>query len=66
MAATVIESIKNAECILIVCHIRPDGDSLGSGFALKKVAEKFGKSVDFVTDSDRPAHYSFIGCFPDN
>lgn len=63
MAATVIERIKNAERILIVCHIRPDGDSLGSGFALKKIAEKFGKSVDFVSDSDRPSHYSFIKCF---
>lgn len=53
-ATTVIESIKKSARILIVCHIRPDGDSLGSGFALKKVAEKLGKQVDFVTDSDRP------------
>ena len=62
-ATTVIESIKKSARILIVCHIRPDGDSLGSGFALKKVAEKLGKQVDFVTDSDRPSHYSFIKCF---
>ncbi len=61
--ATVIESIKKAERILIICHVRPDGDSLGSGFALKKIAEKFGKSVDFVTDSDKPQHYAFIKCF---
>ncbi len=57
---TLINSIKKAKNILIVCHIRPDGDCLGAGFALTRIAQKLGKTVDFVTDSDKPTSYSFI------
>lgn len=57
---TVIDSVKAAEKILIVCHIRPDGDCLGAGFGLKRICETLGKKVDFVTDSDKPEAYSFI------
>ncbi len=57
---TIIDRIRKAETILIVCHIRPDGDCLGAGFSLKKVAENLGKKVDFVSDSDKPRQYAFI------
>lgn len=60
---TIINSIKKAKNVLVVCHIRPDGDSLGAGFSVKRIAEKLGKKVDFVSDSDRPMHYSFIDGF---
>ena len=60
---TIIESVKKSERMLIVYHIRPDGDCLGAGFALKRIAEKEGKKVDFVTDSPLPAQYSFIDGF---
>lgn len=58
-----ISQIKSSKTLLIVCHIRPDGDSLGSGFALKRIAEKFGKKVDIVFDSDKPQHYAFLDGF---
>lgn len=57
---TVIDRIRRAERILIVCHIRPDGDCLGAGFSLRKIAENLGKKVDFVSDSEAPKQYSFI------
>ncbi len=57
---SVISAIKAAKNVLIVCHIRPDGDCLGSGFALTRIAEKLGKNVDFVCDSPFPPAYSFI------
>ena len=60
---TIIDRIRKAETILIVCHIRPDGDCLGAGFSLKKIAENLGKKVDFVSDSDKPKQYSFIDGF---
>lgn len=60
---TIIDRIRKAEQILIVCHIRPDGDCLGAGFSLKKIAENLGKKVDFVTDSDKPKQYAFISEF---
>ena len=55
--------ITAEKSVALFCHIRPDGDSLGSGFALKLVAEKFGKRVDFVCDSDKPRHYEFLTDF---
>ena len=57
---TPIDAVKKAKNVLIVCHIRPDGDCLGSGFALMRIAEKLGKKVDFVCDSPFPPAYSFI------
>lgn len=57
---TLIDAIKNAENIFIVCHVRPDGDCLGAGFAVMRVCEKLGKKVDFCCDSPIPAHYAFL------
>lgn len=58
---TLIEKIKCARSILIVCHVRPDGDCLGAGFAIKRIAENCGKKAKLVVDSPAPAAYSFIG-----
>ena len=60
-----IGHIKSSKKVLIICHIRPDGDSLGSGFALKRIAEKYGKLVDIVCDSDKPQHYAFLPNYDD-
>ena len=57
---TLIDTIKKAENVLLVCHVRPDGDCLGAGFAVMRVCEKLGKNTDFVCDSPLPAHYSFL------
>lgn len=57
---TLIEKIKSARSILIVGHVRPDGDCLGAGFAIKRIAEGYGKSARLVVDSPAPAAYSFI------
>jgi phosphoesterase RecJ-like protein len=43
--------------------MRPDGDCLGAGFALKHVLQKRGLTADFICDSDAPAHYSFLPGF---
>ncbi len=51
---------ETANTALIVGHMRPDGDCLGSGFALKRYLEKFSLAVDFVCDSDKPEHYAFF------
>lgn len=55
-----IDSIRNANNILIVGHMRPDGDCLGAGLALYRLAANEGKSADVVYDSDLPSHYSFL------
>ena len=55
-----INAIDKAENIFVVCHVRPDGDCLGAGFAVTRVCEKLGKKVDFMCDSPLPTHYAFV------
>ncbi|MCL2375579.1 MAG: bifunctional oligoribonuclease/PAP phosphatase NrnA, partial [Firmicutes bacterium] len=43
-----------------VCHQKPDGDCLGSGFALYAFAEFLKKNVDIVSDSPVPQNYDFL------
>ncbi len=52
--------IKKAEQILIIGHVRPDGDCLGAGFAIKRLCENLNKKADYICDSPFPEHYSFI------
>lgn len=47
--------------ILILCHIRPDGDTLGSGYGLKFALEALGKRAKVLCDDNIPARLSFIG-----
>lgn len=57
---TIIDYIKAADKILIVGHVKPDGDCLGSGLALYNVCEKYSKSIDILFDSPFPPHYNFL------
>ncbi|MDY3723943.1 MAG: bifunctional oligoribonuclease/PAP phosphatase NrnA [Candidatus Borkfalkiaceae bacterium] len=45
---------------LIFCHARPDGDTLGSAFALKIALENRGKRADIVCESAVPAKFDFM------
>ena len=58
-----IDNIKKSKSVLIVGHVRPDGDCFGSGLALKRICENLSVGADFVVDSDLPKHYSFIEGF---
>lgn len=44
--------IKNARNILILPHLRADGDCLGSSFALKLILENMGKTVVLLTEEE--------------
>lgn len=58
-----IDSIKAAKKILIVGHMRPDGDCLGAGLTLYRLALSEGKVAEVVYDSDLPEHYAFLPDF---
>ncbi|MEG2396258.1 MAG: DHH family phosphoesterase [Oscillospiraceae bacterium] len=52
--------LKNADNILILAHKNPDGDTLGSAFALLRVLKKLSKNA-FVDCSDEiPPKYSYM------
>ena len=58
----IIEKIKEAKNILLVSHIGPDGDTIGSTIAFSNlINDNFeGKNVDFVIQHKIPDIYKFL------
>lgn len=55
------EKIKSAKSILIVTHVNPDGDALGSAIAVKNVLKnKFNKNSDAVLIGRFPDVYNYL------
>ena len=54
------EFLHNANNILILMHRSPDGDAIGSGYALAYALRKIGKTVIPVCSDDIPTKYSYI------
>ena len=57
----IADKLKACKSILIFCHTRPDGDTLGSAYALKKAFENSGKIAEVICDSPIPEKFSFLG-----
>lgn len=55
------ELLKNNDNILILVHGNPDGDTLGSGFALKSALACLGKKVAVRCSDKIPPKYAFLG-----
>ncbi len=45
-----LELLETADNILLLPHIKPDGDTLGSSFALKRALQRLGKKVYLLTE----------------
>lgn len=58
----IVSAIKSAQNILVVAHIQPDGDTLGSCFALNHMLKKLGKHSVIYCDDEIPPKY--IDLFP--
>jgi len=56
----IAEKLIKSKKLAIFCHIRPDGDALGSGLALKRYLENAGKTVRMVCEDAPPEKLSFI------
>ena len=50
MSGDVIRAVFEAESILLLSHINPDGDAIGSVYGFKKALESLGKTVYAVTE----------------
>ncbi len=55
-----VSELKNADKILILTHANPDGDTLGSGFALMRALRKLGKRVRLINNDEIPAKYAYL------
>ena len=52
--AEVAALLKNCKTAAICCHVRPDGDALGSGLALTTALENAGKKVYMLCEEQPP------------
>ena len=53
--------IYKAQSIILICHISPDGDTIGSGLALYKFLKKIGKErVEIVCEDEANGKLGFL------
>jgi len=55
--------LNDASSIVLTCHVRPDGDAIGSTLGWKFLLESLGKSVDVVVPDNAPRSLSFLPGF---
>jgi len=62
MYKEVWEKIMNAKSIVLVSHIHPDGDTLGSSLGLYSVLKELGKRVSLfnATKNELPREFDFL------
>ena len=58
----IIKIIRSEERFLIVSHIHPDGDSIGSQVALLLILEEMGKRCVIMNEEMPPKNLSFLPC----
>lgn len=60
MLDKIANAIKEAENIAIFTHVNPDGDTIGSAFAVSAALRKMGKSVCVFVSGPVPKDYEFL------
>lgn len=61
MLKKIAKRLKKAEHIAIFTHINPDGDALGSSFAVKYTLEAIGKRATIYLEKPMPEKFNFLG-----
>ncbi|MDR0477849.1 MAG: bifunctional oligoribonuclease/PAP phosphatase NrnA [Desulfobulbaceae bacterium] len=57
---TILEIIRRAEKVVLLTHVRPDGDALGSAFALRDILEGIGKETLVFLEEPVSFLYAFM------
>ncbi len=60
MIDRIIETVDAKDDLLVVSHVRPDGDSAGSQFALALALESLDKRVSLISRDPMPARYGAL------
>ena len=55
--------LDDAEKVVLTCHVRPDGDAIGSTLGLALLLRKLGKEANVVTPDRPPRSLSFLPGF---
>lgn len=61
MLKKIAKRLKKAEHIAIFTHQNPDGDALGSSFAVKYTLESIGKKATIYLEKPMPEKFNFLG-----
>lgn len=56
----IADVLKNAQRIAVFCHIRPDGDALGSALALCSALKNSGKEAYVLCEDEPPQKLRFL------
>lgn len=59
-AQKIADVLKECSSCVIMAHVSPDGDSIGSMLALYNVMKRLGKVVDAVSSDNIPSAFSFL------
>lgn len=59
----VAQALRAGDNFLVVTHERPDGDALGSAFAMAHVLEALGKRWTLMVSEPMPARFSYLPMF---
>ncbi len=60
MKSRIIQMIEEHKSILIMAHVKPDGDAIGSSFALAKGLAKLGKNIRILSKDRIPYDVKFL------
>ncbi len=55
-----VNRLKNADNILILTHMNPDGDTLGSGYALLRALKAMGKKVRLLNGDKINSKFNYL------
>lgn len=58
-----VELVRGASKILLICHISPDGDAIGSLLGLGLALHTLGKTPTLACESTPPSKFSFLSGF---
>lgn len=61
MLKKIAKRLKKAEHVAIFTHLNPDGDALGSSFAVKYALESIGKRATIYLEKKMPEKFNFLG-----
>ena len=61
MLKKIAKRLKKANHIAIFTHLNPDGDAIGSSFAVKYTLESLGKCATVYLEKSMPEKFNFLG-----
>ena len=57
---SVLEAIRTAKSIALVCHVNPDGDTVGTAMALRQGLLQLGRPITMFCQDPVPEYLMFL------